>query len=102
MTQKSILALALTGALISPLAAQAEVSVGDILGTSETAIITALEAQGYTIEEIEAEDGEIEVDVMLNGQEMEIEIAADTGAITEVDIEDNDSDDDDDDKNENG
>lgn len=105
MTQKLILALAVTGALFSPLAAHAEVQVGDVIGTSETAIIAALEAKGYAIEEIETEDDEIEVEVMLNGQEMEIEVALDTGAVTEVETEDDDNDDeksDDDDKNEKG
>ncbi|MEM7295173.1 MAG: PepSY domain-containing protein [Pseudomonadota bacterium] len=87
----------LLSALMVPGAVLAEINVGDSLGTTETAIQAALEAQGYTISEIEIEDGEIEAEVMLNGQELEIEVAADTGQVIEVAADEDDDDDDDDD-----
>ncbi len=85
-------ALLLAGLLI-PGAALAQVGAGDALGTSEADIRAAVEAQGYTVSEIEFEDGEIEVEAMLNGQAYEIEIAADTGLVLEVELEDDDDDD---------
>lgn len=96
ISKAALIPTALFGLMLAMPSAQAEVSVGETLGTSEAAIIAALEAKGYTIEEIETEDGEIEVEVMLNGAEMEIEIAADTGAVTEVEMDDEDDSDDDD------
>lgn len=88
--------LAIAGVVL-PSLAFAAVSVGDTIGVSDEDIREALTAQGYTIEEIEREAGEIEVEVMLNGQEFEIELDAETGMVVEVELED-DKDDSDDDK----
>ena len=89
-TSKSLL----LAALLVPGAALAQIGVGDVLGTSEADVRAALEAQGYTVMEVEIEDGEIEVEAMVDGQEVEFEVAADTGAILEVELEDEDDDDD--------
>jgi len=74
-------------------------AVGDTLGTSEADITAALEAQGYAVEEFETENGGFEVEVMMNGQEIEIEIASDSGAVVEIESEDDEDDDSDDDDN---
>ena len=57
-----------------PAAAFAAVAVGDKIGVSDEEIRSALEAEGYILEEIEREDGEIEAEVVLNGTEFEITI----------------------------
>lgn len=80
-----------------PVGAWAQLSVGDSVGTTEAEIRAKFEAAGYTIEEIETEDGEIEVEFMSEGQEFEAEIDTTTGKIVEIDAEDEDDDDDDDD-----
>ena len=99
---KSIAAASMvTGALLlGPVMAASEPVVGDVLGTKEIEIRKALEDQGYVVEEFEVEDGEIEVEVALNGQEFEIEIDPATGAVLEIEAEDDDDDDDDDDHDE--
>ena len=52
---------------LAPAIAFAGISVGDTLGTEEAEIRQKLEAAGYTIEEVEREDGEIEVEASLDG-----------------------------------
>lgn len=84
--------LALVAGLLLPVTAMAQVNLGDNLGSSEAAIRTALEAQGYAVLEIEREGGEIEVEAILNGQEYEIEISAETGLILEIELEDDSED----------
>lgn len=71
-------------------------AVGDTLGTTEADITAALEAQGYAVEEFETENDGFEVEAVMNGEEMEILVGLDTGAVVEIES-DNDSDDDDDD-----
>ena len=89
--------------LLAPAAALSQINAGDELGVSETAIRTALEAQGYSASEIEFEDGEIEVEALRNGQSFEIAVSPDTGLVVAVyddddqDDADDDSDDDEDD-----
>ena len=95
---RSAAALGLSSGLIvlaGAVAAAASVTLGDKLGTSEDQIRTALEAQGYVIEEIEAEDGGFEVEAVLNGQSLEIYLDGETGAVTEMEAEDDDDDNDD-------
>ncbi|MEM6666136.1 MAG: PepSY domain-containing protein [Pseudomonadota bacterium] len=89
ITRKTFAALAGI-ALLTPAIALAGVTVGDTIGMNDAEIETALTAQGYTIEEIEREDGEIEVEAMLDGVEYEIEIDPETGAILEIELEDDD------------
>ncbi|MEO1537283.1 MAG: PepSY domain-containing protein [Pseudomonadota bacterium] len=89
---------ALLAALLIPGAALAQINVGDQLGASETAIQAALEAQGYTVTEIEVEDGEIEVEATSGGQSFEFEVSPETGLVLaayQEDEEDGEEDDDD-------
>ena len=83
---------AVTLALLIPVGAYA-VSVGDQMGTDLEAIRASFEAEGYTVTEIELEDGEIEVEYLVDDQEYEVSIAADTGLVTEIELEDEDDDD---------
>ena len=71
-------------------------SAGDQLGTTEAEIRDMLVAQGYTVDEIEAEDGGFEVEVMRDGTAFEIEVAA-SGEITEIELEDDEDDEDEED-----
>lgn len=67
---------------------------GDLLGTTEVDIRTALESNGYVVEGIETDGDEIEVDAMLDGVAVEIELSALTGAVIEIETDDDaDSDD---------
>lgn len=86
---------AVLAALLVPAAAMAGLDVGQQVGTSEAEIRGALTAMGYEVLEIETEEGEIEADVTLDGAAYEIEIALDTGLVTEIEPED-DADDTDD------
>lgn len=74
-------------------AASAAVAVGDTLGTTESGITTALEAQGYVVEEIETEDGNMEVEVVLDGTELEFVIDGQSGIVLETETEDGDTED---------
>ncbi|PSL19469.1 PepSY domain-containing protein [Shimia abyssi] len=95
----NVKALALSCLLI-PGAAFAQINVGDTVGSTETDILAALEAQGYTSMEIEFEDDEIEVEAMLDGQEYEIEISPETGDVLAINLEDEEEDDDEDEEDE--
>ncbi|MEP3045915.1 MAG: PepSY domain-containing protein [Roseibium sp.] len=75
-------------------AALSAVSVGDTLGTSEEDVRAALTAQGYTVEEFEVENGELEAEVILDGQEMEVVIDASSGIVLELEMDDDDDSDD--------
>ncbi len=79
---------------VAPGLALAGLSVGDSMGKTETEIRAALEKQGYTVMEIETEDGMVEAEVALNGKEYEIEVDAKTGAVVEIELEDEDDRDD--------
>ena len=83
----------LFAALAIPVSALAAVSVGDAVGTDDDAIRAKLEAAGYVVDEIEREDGEIEVEASLDGREVEIEISSDTGTVLEMELEDDAHDD---------
>lgn len=89
---------ALFASLLLPTAALAQINVGDELGVSETAILAALDAQGYVASEIEREDGVIEVEVTQAGEPYEILVSPETGMVLAVSLDDDgDNDDDDDD-----
>jgi hypothetical protein len=95
---------ALFASLLIPGAALAQINIGDQLGSSETAIQAALEAQGYTITEIETEDGEIEVEATIGGQSFEFEVSPETGLVLAAhqdDDEDGEDENEDDDEGEN-
>ena len=92
MTSTPLTALGTAGLAAIPALALAASSVGDVVGTSEPEIRATLESQGYTVQEIEFEDDEIEVEVLYDGKPYEIELAADTGTIVEIEAEDDDDD----------
>lgn len=83
----ALILFAASGLLASMGLALAAVSVGDTLGTSEDAIRSALTSEGYAVEEIETEDREIEVEVTLDGQEMEVVVDAMSGKVLEMELE---------------
>ena len=76
-----------------PASALTGIAKGDTLGTELVDIVTALEGLNYTVEEIEKEDGMIEVYVTTPEGLFEIEIDAETGLVAEVETEDEDEDD---------
>ncbi|WP_170360740.1 PepSY domain-containing protein [Ruegeria arenilitoris] len=83
--------LTLTGLIVTaPALALANVGLGDKLGTSEAEIRATLEAQGYQIEEIEFEDGEIEVELSKDGVETELVLTETNGEVTAIEIEKDD------------
>lgn len=86
---------AILAALIVPAAAFAGLDVGQSLGTTDADVRAALTGMGYEVHEIESEDGEIEAEVTLDGVAYEIEVAMDTGLITEIELEDDEDGDDD-------
>lgn len=85
---------ALLAALIVPGFAFAGVDMGQNLGTTESDVRAALTGMGYEVHEIEVEDGEIEAEVTLDGISYEIEVAMDTGLVTEIELEDDEGDND--------
>lgn len=93
-TKLRSIALPLAGgvaaSIVAVSAALAAFSIGDELGTTEEAIRAGLEAKGAVIEEIETEDGTIEVEYSLDGQAMEMEIDLASGKIIELELEDED------------
>ncbi|WP_299724036.1 PepSY domain-containing protein [uncultured Tateyamaria sp.] len=86
---------ALITALLFPATAFAGLDVGQSLGSTEADVRAALTSMGYEVQEIEVEDGEIEAEVTLDGVAMEIEVAMDTGLITEIEAEDDETNSDD-------
>ena len=93
---KSLFPMIAAGAVatLAPVAAIAAFAVGDTVGTDVEEIRSKLEAEGYTVTEIEIEDGEIEVEYVVDGQEYEITMSGETGQVLEVELEDDDEDDD--------
>jgi uncharacterized membrane protein YkoI len=72
----------------APALAMANIAIGDTIGTDEAEIRAVVEAQGYTVQEIEIEDGEIEVEVLLDGVETELVVDMTTGIVTEIELDD--------------
>ncbi|WP_269581309.1 PepSY domain-containing protein [Roseibium sp. Sym1] len=77
-----------TGLLASTGIALAAVSVGDTLGNTEDDVRAALSSLGYMVEDIETEDGEIEAEVLMDGQEMDVVVDARSGQVLEMELED--------------
>lgn len=75
------------GLVLAPALAQAELATGTVLGTTVPEVSAALDKLGYTISEIETEDGRIEAEVTANNREFEIEIDAETGKVLELEDE---------------
>ncbi len=82
--------LILTAGLVIPGAAFAQMNVGDVLGSTEAEILSAVEAQGYVVNEIEIEDGDIEVEAVLDGKTYEIEVSSKSGMVLEIELDDED------------
>lgn len=74
--------------VLAPSIAFADVALGDMVGTTDVEIQNKLEMAGYSIDEIEREDGKIEVDAKSGDQEFEIVIAADSGKVIKIELED--------------
>ena len=87
ISPKALTGLALA-TVLTPSIAFADVTLGDIIGTTDAQIQSKLETAGYTIDEIEREDGKIEVEVKSSNQEFEIVIASDSGKVIEIEPED--------------
>jgi len=98
-TRNDFIKLTSLAALIAavPALAFAQLSIGDQLGAEAAEITAALEAQGAQVLEVEAEDGVIEVEYILEGVEYEAEIDPASGQVIAMEIEEADEDDDDDD-----
>lgn len=75
---------------VTPVLAVAGATVGDQVGLEEAQIRTTLEAQGYTIQEIEFEDDAIEVEVTMDGVESELVLSLTDGTVVEIELEDDD------------
>ncbi len=86
---------AILAGLLVPAAAFAGLELGQTLGTAEEDVRKALTDMGYTVEEIEFEEDEIEAEVTLDGVAYEVEVAADTGQIIAIELEDDEDGDDD-------
>ncbi len=91
--------LVITGAVVGSVSAQSTAEATGL--TLQQAIEIALQEVSGEVQEaeLENEDGMkiYEVEILdANGQEFEVEIAADTGAVIEVEAEDEDDDDDND------
>lgn len=70
--------------LLAPANALAETAVGSTLGTTIGQIATALEADGYTVLEIEVEGDRIEAEVVSGNRKFEIEVDIATGKVVSV------------------
>ncbi len=77
------------------------INTGDTIGTSEAEIVAALEALGATIDEVETEENEIEVELTFDGVAYEVEVDLTTGQVAEIEVEDDEDDDNDDENDDN-
>lgn len=96
-TSSALTIFSVSGLIASMGVAAAAVSLGDKLGTTEEEVRSALTNQGYAVEEIETEDGKLEAEVTLDGQEMEVVVDANSGLVLELELEDEEDGDKDDD-----
>lgn len=91
------------GAMIAsaPGLVAAQIANGTNIGTTDEEIAAAVEAAGFTLDEIEREGGEIEVEAVLNGIETTFILGEDGTVSSQFsEPEDDDDDDDDDDEDE--
>jgi hypothetical protein len=89
---KTSAAIALAAGIAFPALAATDTNewVGQLLGTSQAEITNVLEERGIEIVAFEIEDDEIEVNIVQDGQELELEIDPASGLVTEAEIEDDD------------
>ena len=84
-----VLTVALGAALALPAGlAAADMSQGSYTGKSATEIRQKLEAEGYQVREIEADDGYLEAHASLKGQRYEIKIDPQTGKVFRIERDD--------------
>ena len=84
---------ALLASLAIPATAFA-LTVGETMSTDMDELRTMFEAEGFTVLEIEMEDGEIEIEYEKDGMVFEADVDAETGMLTGIEIEDDEDDDD--------
>ena len=65
-----------------------EPAVGGVLGTTVQEIVSVLAEQGYTVNEVERENGRIEAKVSRDGQRLEIKVDAESGRVVRIEAED--------------
>ncbi len=89
---KTSAAIALAAGIAFPALAATDTNewVGQLLGTSQAEIASVLEERGIEIVAFEIEDDEIEINIVQDGQELELEIDPTSGLVTEAEIEDDD------------
>ena len=89
---KTSAAIALAAGIAFPALAATDTNewVGQLLGTSQAEIASVLEERGIEIVAFEIEDDEIEVNIVQDGQELELEIDPQSSLVTEAEIEDDD------------
>lgn len=84
---------ALLATFLLPTAAMANIAVGTTLGKTEADVRANLTTLGYSVEAVETEDDEIEAEILKDGQRFEVEVASDTGLVTEFELENEDDND---------
>jgi hypothetical protein len=88
------LTLAMAG-VMAPTLAMAGFTLGDTMPTTEEALRAQLTGQGYVVEEVEIDDGMLEVEATKDGVEFELVIKPNTGEIIKIEQEPDDDKDDD-------
>ena len=80
------LMLVLAG-VMAPSLAMAGFTLGDTLPSTEEALRAELSGQDFVVEEVEIDDGMLEVEATKDGIEYELVIKPDTGEIVEIEQE---------------
>jgi len=83
MIKRNILALGAL-AVCLPELAMAQVQAGDSLGTTSTAIMDGLEAQGYQVNTLAQASGMFRVEARINGVLTTILVDANTGLVVQI------------------
>ena len=99
MTRKFTNTLAAIVLMALPGAALADVALGDNAGTSADAVRSWLNGQGFVVNEVVMENGEIGADAMIGGKTYRIHISSSSGNVTRIERSAEDSADN---KNDNG
>lgn len=81
---KALPAVFAAALFVAPAHAMSKITVGSTVGTTIGQIATALEADGYTVLEIEVEGDTIEADVILGNREFEIDVDVTTGKVLSI------------------
>lgn len=86
--KRTLVLAGLLSASFAGLAIAAEVMPGQAVGQDAEAITEKLQAEGYDVRKIEAEDGYLEAYALLNGKRYEIYVDPKSGEIVEIEAED--------------